>query len=158
MIRPVEGVGRGGHPQSCHGAGQEASSQAPGAGPRDQQLRGVQLVITIIASSHQHHLSLQHHSQSQTISPTHHFSIEHIAATPVVVSPHIQRWKVCNPALSPIPAVQYSTVQYRTVQYSPPPVPGNLFVVFMTSSYHHHCRGWVWDGASCAEIHSTVME
>ena len=57
MIRPVEGVGRGGHPQSCHGAGQEASSQAPGAGPRDQQLRGVQIVVqSILASSHKQHL------------------------------------------------------------------------------------------------------
>ena len=53
----VEGVGHGGHPHSEHGTGQKARSQAPGARPRDQQLRGVQIVVTtIIASSYQENL------------------------------------------------------------------------------------------------------
>ena len=51
----------GGHPHTDHGAGQEASSQAPGAGPRDQQLRGVQTVIIIITSCDQQHLSKFHY-------------------------------------------------------------------------------------------------
>ena len=47
-----------GHTHIHHGPGQEASSQAPGAGPLDQQLSGVQLGIQIaIASSDQQHLS-----------------------------------------------------------------------------------------------------
>ena len=49
---------------------------------------------------------------------THQVSTRHIAATPVPVSPHIERWQVCNPALPPVPAVQYSTVQYSTVHPS----------------------------------------
>ena len=57
----VEGVGHGGHPDTIHGAGQEASSKAPGDGLRDQQLRGVQWCpesITIAsASSDQQNLS-----------------------------------------------------------------------------------------------------
>ena len=112
----VKGIADGGHPDTIQGLGQQANSHAPGAGPRAQQLRGVQIDITIIASSHQQHLPLQHYNQSHTISPPHHFSIGHIAATSMVVSPHIERWQVCNPALSPIPAVQYSTVQNSTVQ------------------------------------------
>ena len=56
----VESVGHGGHPHTIHGPGQEAS-QAPGAGLRDQQLRGVQWCpesITIAsASSDQQNLS-----------------------------------------------------------------------------------------------------
>merc|ERR1719195_1115650 len=44
----VEGVVHPGHTHTGHGAGQEASSQAPGAGPRDQQLRGVQTVTITI--------------------------------------------------------------------------------------------------------------
>ena len=48
----------GGHPHTNHGSGQEASSQAPGAGPRDQQLSGVQIItIIVLASSDQENLS-----------------------------------------------------------------------------------------------------
>ena len=53
----VEDICHGGHPHTIHGPGQEAGSQAPGAGPRDQQLRGVQIVTTSPASGHQQHLT-----------------------------------------------------------------------------------------------------
>ena len=52
----VESVGHSCHTHTTHGPGQQASSQAPGAGPWDQQLSGVQ-IVTIISSSHQQHLS-----------------------------------------------------------------------------------------------------
>ena len=53
----VEGVGHSGHPHTTHGPGQQACSQAPGAGPWDQQLSGVQIVRIVLSSSDQQHLS-----------------------------------------------------------------------------------------------------
>ena len=51
------GIVHGGHPHPLHGPVQQAS-QAPGAGPRDQQLRGEHGVPpTLPASSHQQHLA-----------------------------------------------------------------------------------------------------
>ena len=52
----VQSIVQGSQPHTLH-TGQEASSQAPGAGPWDQQLRGVQIVTITRASSHQQHLS-----------------------------------------------------------------------------------------------------
>ena len=133
----VESVGHRGHPHTRQGAGQQAS-QAPGAGPRDQQLRGVGVGI---ASGHQQHLSWRHYHGMVTLSyahyqlSTHQVSTSgHVAATPVVRSAHIERWQVLQPARPPVPGlstVQYgtvhyavqSTVQYSTVQYSGPGLP-----------------------------------
>ena len=54
----VQGVGHVGHPHTVHGAGQQASGQAPRGGPWEQQLSGVQIVTTVICtlSSYQQHL------------------------------------------------------------------------------------------------------
>ena len=128
----VESVGHRGHPHTRQGAGQQAS-QAPGAGPRDQQLRGVGVGI---ASGHQQHLSWRHYHGMVTVSYAHYLlsslsthqvsTSGHVAATPVIRSAHIERWQVLQPARPPVPGlstVQYSTVQYSTVQYSPPSLP-----------------------------------
>ena len=150
-----------GHTHIHHRPGQEASSQAPGAGPWDQQLRGVQLgILAAIASSDQQHLS------NNTIAVctfksyynAHHVSAGHIAATPMVSPPCDEEWwQVLHPARPPVPrhsTLQYCIVQYSKVQYSTvlhparPPVPGHgVGAEEAAPSHDNGVGGGVRDGA-----------
>ena len=54
-----------------------------------------------------------------TTQDSHHVWTGHVAATPMVISSHIELWQVLQPALLSVPAVQYSTVQSSSQPCSP---------------------------------------